>query len=149
MALGLQDKFSWRQLGASALTAGLTQYAGLNADLSKVNDTGAALNYVEKNLISQSVNLIVGKQHKFSWASLAASAASSVIDKQFNTGSFANKQGSELTFDHFGQNLASEFLKGAIQPHLTYDGQGRLGWALSAFGSALGDSLVGQFCAGR
>lgn len=84
-AMGVVDKFSWRQVAASGLTAGLTAGVGAAANAAQagswarnaaeaVNSSYSAqgvFNYAA----SQAINRVVGLDTSFSWSGLAASVA--------------------------------------------------------------------------
>ncbi|WP_289024778.1 LysM peptidoglycan-binding domain-containing protein [uncultured Sphingomonas sp.] len=71
---GIQDKFSFKSLAMTAVTAGVA--AGLDK-LNMVVDVGnkvanAAINGVISNAVSQGIGVVTGLQPKFDWAGVAA-----------------------------------------------------------------------------
>ncbi len=73
---GYQDKFSWKQVGASFATAALTFGVGKGFDALNVasQGIGGAVRAVANNAVGQGVNIAFGLQDKFNWRSVAASA---------------------------------------------------------------------------
>ena len=96
IAAGYQDKFSWRQVGISALGSGLSAGLGsafngaqgglaVKAGLQAGSNTAAAFNAGVNSIATQGVLVAAGLQEKFSWKSVAASAVSAAVSNQIST----------------------------------------------------------------
>jgi YD repeat-containing protein len=79
MALGVQQDFSWKQVGMSAIggavSGGVASYGAKVAEAGSLLKTSAIARAAVSNAISQGVNIAVGNQHSFQWKGVAASAA--------------------------------------------------------------------------
>ncbi|MCD4498302.1 LysM peptidoglycan-binding domain-containing protein [Chromobacterium vaccinii] len=81
MAMGMQDQFSWSQVGASALSSGLSAGVGTVVQSGAMagalsNTFGSAAPYVQvavNNAAMQGVAMVTGQQKSFSWSAIAAS----------------------------------------------------------------------------
>ncbi len=78
VAIGAQDKFSWKGVALSALAGGIT--GGLNANTQLFNLTSSpavntALRMATANALTQGIGVATGLQKKFDWKGVAASAA--------------------------------------------------------------------------
>jgi YD repeat-containing protein len=114
VATGLQDHFSWRDVAVSALTAGVIQgvggIPGLGSGLS-----GAIVRGAVSNVLTQGVEVAVGLQRRFDWASVAADAIGSgagyeagvTLDKTFGTNTFGTDAYQPRDPKNFGTNLGS------------------------------------------
>ena len=96
IATGYQDKFSWRQVGISALGSGLSAGLGsafngaqgglaVKAGLQAGSNSAAAFNAGVNSIATQGVMVAAGLQDKFSWTSVAASAVSAAVSNQIST----------------------------------------------------------------
>uniref|UniRef100_UPI00061821E1 LysM peptidoglycan-binding domain-containing protein n=1 Tax=Chromobacterium vaccinii TaxID=1108595 RepID=UPI00061821E1 len=142
MAMGMQDKFSWGQVGLSAFstaaTAGLAGGYGPSAFAGK--EMGATVaRTMAVNAATQGVAMATGMQKSFSWTSVAASGvaawATSGIKPDVETNPLAN----------IGYGTMRGMAGGAIQSVLGNDHQPN--WsslAANSFGSAVGDQVVGS-----
>lgn len=96
MAAGYQDRFSWKQVGISALGAGIT--AGIGAAFNsaggfataanltaKGSNTAAAINAVVNSVATQGVMVASSLQDKFSWKSVAASTIGAAVGNQIGS----------------------------------------------------------------
>jgi len=137
--LDIQNEFDITSLGTSALTAGLLP-PGVGDQISM---TQAFTNAVVSNVVSQGVNILVGKQQNFSWRSLAVAAVASPINYSIAQG-IGNVIG-----DRFAADLVTGFVNGAVNNQLqriVYNG-GKMDWqniATNAFGTAIGNAIVGH-----
>ncbi|WP_339527256.1 LysM peptidoglycan-binding domain-containing protein, partial [Pseudomonas sp. EA_35y_Pfl2_R111] len=151
MAMGAQDKFSWKQVAASGLTAGIGAGIGsvvtggsTAADLMKLGGAAnygkvaasAALNYAG----GYAANKIVGLDTSFSWSSMAASVAGSYVG-----GYLGNSLG--------GKGYPGQLLSGQLSAHTSaaindkWFGGARPNYgqvAADAFGNTLGNFAVDQ-----
>ncbi|WP_046168565.1 LysM peptidoglycan-binding domain-containing protein, partial [Chromobacterium vaccinii] len=140
MAMGMQDKFSWGQVGLSAFstaaTAGLAGGYGPSAFAGK--EMGATVaRTMAVNAATQGVAMATGMQKSFSWTSVAASGvaawATYGIKPNVETDPLAN----------IGYGTMRGMAGGTIQSVLGNDHQPN--WsnlAANSFGSALGDALT-------
>lgn len=161
MAIGLQDDFSWKDVGKAALrravTAGIGQMVG-GVDGPSIGEkllpdahsffqditTGAVSGVLTEGLLSAT-----GVGH-FSWRNVAASAIAEPISKWVGNNIFGTEKipGSDLARDHrltanFANNLASGFINRVAQ--IATHGEGRLDWislAGNAFGEMVGNEVV-------
>ncbi|MBA4710870.1 DNA/RNA non-specific endonuclease, partial [Aquitalea magnusonii] len=89
MAMGMQDKFSWSQVGTSALSSGLSAGVGSVVQSSEMssalsNTFGAAAPYAQvavSNAAMQGVAMATGQQKSFSWSAIAASEMVAVFGR--------------------------------------------------------------------
>ncbi len=141
MGLGLQDKFSWKAVAVSALTAGLTKGLG-------VDQFGAVARQIASNVLSQGVNILLGQQERFSWANLAVSAITAPINSAIDAEFGANENvGRELSWGNVGKSIAGEFLKSTTRQAATMlvNRGGKMDWsavAVDSFGNGIGNSIV-------
>ncbi|MFJ4374674.1 LysM peptidoglycan-binding domain-containing protein [Pseudomonas japonica] len=154
MAMGAVDKFSWRQMAASGLTAGMVSGAGTlaaaaeagswvktAADAMQANNTvGYSARGVFNYATSQIANRVAGLDSKFSWRDMAASVVGSNV---------AGQVGNYVRVDGFGGSV----LRGQISAHSSawmrdkWFGGDRPDYgqvAADAFGNSLADYAVGQ-----
>ena len=95
MEMGVVDDFSWRAVGVSALTAGVTagvgslaSEGGLAGAMGVENELGAAaLNGAGNNIATQGIKMLTGQQKSFSWSGVASAATSASLNYMLN-GSF-------------------------------------------------------------
>ncbi|WP_206119070.1 LysM peptidoglycan-binding domain-containing protein [Chromobacterium fluminis] len=145
MAMGMQDRFSWGQVGLSAFStaataglAGASNTSSLSAFAGKgLGETVARTMAV--NAMTQGVGMATGLQKSFNWTSVAASGAAAGV-----SGWMGDSLGwsSEDPVAGVGYGTLRGLVSGGIQSQLT--GQ-RPNWsaiAAESFGSALGDQVV-------
>lgn len=163
MALGVQDKFSWKAVAVAALSAGVTQGA-LGSESSGYTALGNQLGTVGRaafsSIVSQGANMLFGQQKRFSWSSVAVAAlsapANEAIDENFGTGNsqlqhgFANPQATAqpFTLANLGNSIVGEFLKATTRQAVSIivNRGGEINWksgAVDAFGNGIGNSIVG------
>ncbi|MCD4487153.1 LysM peptidoglycan-binding domain-containing protein, partial [Chromobacterium vaccinii] len=141
MAMGMQDKFSWGQVGLSAFTtaatAGLAGGAGGSVFAGK--EVGATVaRTMAVNAATQGVAMATGMQKSFSWTSVAASgvAAWAVAPiRAPNNADFIDRVGFSML-----KGMSSNAVESVLEKNHGPD------WhdlALSSFGSALGNELSG------
>ncbi|MGY8627963.1 LysM peptidoglycan-binding domain-containing protein [Chromobacterium violaceum] len=142
MAMGMQDKFSWGQVGLSAFTTAAT--AGLAGGPATSSFAGKELGAtvartMAVNAATQGVAMATGMQKSFSWTSVAASGvaawATYGIKPNVETDPLAN----------IGYGTMRGMAGGTIQSVLGNDHQPN--WsslAASSFGSAVGDQVAGS-----
>ncbi|OWQ43759.1 hypothetical protein CDL60_28530 [Roseateles noduli] len=82
MAIGIQDKFSWKQVGLSAIGSAVTAGAGpsMSGLLSgSTRVASAVVRAAVSNAVTQGIGVATGLQDKFNWRGVAASAAGSFV----------------------------------------------------------------------
>ena len=136
MAMGMQQRFSWQQVGMAALTAGAMRYTG-GVDI--IGGEGKALNTVAQAMagstLSQGLSMAVGAQKSFNWTAVAASGVA-----EWATG---NMPKSNVMSDPLVYGVTRGMIGGTLQSVLGEDH--RPNWsnlAIQSFGSALGDLLT-------
>ncbi|MBN8608173.1 MAG: hypothetical protein J0L81_14740 [Caulobacterales bacterium] len=81
VAAGVQEKFSWSQVGLSGISAGVTQSGVGDAVAKQIGASGSgaiAVSAMTNSAVSQGIGVATGLQDKFSWAGVAAAGASAV-----------------------------------------------------------------------
>ncbi len=145
MAMGMQDRFSWGQVGLSAFSAaataglaGASNTSSLSAFAGKgLGETVARTMAV--NAMTQGVAMATGLQKSFNWTSVAASGAAAGVSGWMGD-SLGWKSSDPVA--GVGYGTLRGLVSGGIQSQLT--GQ-RPNWsaiAAESFGSALGDQVV-------
>lgn len=149
VAGGEQKGFDWASFASDIVTAGMGGGAAGNTAGGATKSTtdkifGAMKNAAIKNIFNQGINIVAGKQEKFSWSSLAAAVVVAPVAQKLG-------QGIDETngFDKFGQRLVNNLITNTLSQgiRIMVDGGGKMDWgsvAVNAFGQALGDSIVGQ-----
>ena len=156
-ALGVRDGYSLREIFASGITSAAT--AGINAGLvgsessllvaegGKLTAGGKAIAAATGVLAGAAANKVVGLPSGFRWSNVAASAASSYLSAKIGL----TADGTEKTlFENEGlisqtfSGIASSAIAHTVRKGLFNEGS----WdfenvAANAFGSALGNSIVG------
>ena len=101
IAIGAQEKFSWKQVAVSALTAAVTFGVGKGMDALNVGTRGIGMvtRAVANNVAGQGVNMAMGLQKKFDWrgvvtAAISAPMANFIGDKFSGTAFSSNGPGS-------------------------------------------------------
>ncbi|MFT4171341.1 MAG: LysM peptidoglycan-binding domain-containing protein [Rhodocyclaceae bacterium] len=146
MAMGVQDKFSWSSVGISAVSAAVTSGAGaalgetgmatLTAKIGSQSGA-AAVRAAAINATTQGVAVATGLQKKFSWTSVAASAAGGAMGQALGAGASGNTFGENLTrgaIAGIGAGLTTAALKGG-RADITQV-------AVDAFGNALANGIA-------
>ncbi|MCP1290406.1 LysM peptidoglycan-binding domain-containing protein [Chromobacterium sp. S0633] len=136
MAMGMQDRFSWQQVGLSAITAGAMRYTG-GVNLFADKAFNSAAQAMVGSTLAQGVAMATGLQKSFNWTAVGvagvAAWATSGIKPDGEMNSFAN----------VGYGTVRGMVGGAIQSVLGENHQPN--WsdlAANSFGSALGDQVV-------
>ncbi|OHX13374.1 hypothetical protein BI347_07510 [Chromobacterium sphagni] len=142
MAMGMQDKFSWGQVGLSAFTTvAAAGIAGSGGALSGSGMTQTVERAMVVNAAKQGVAMAVGLQKSFSWISVAASGAAAWAAS--SAGLQAGK-GADV-FERVGYGTMRGMLSGTIQSVIGEDHRPDWGnLAASSFGSALGGDISGR-----
>ncbi len=149
IGLGVQEEFSWKQVGLAALGAGIS--AGLNSALpSNILWQGASAtaNIVARaavaNALTQGIGVATHLQEHFSWRGVAAAAAGSYVGQAVRAE--LNASGAFSSLGHAGAQFARASLTG-LASGLTVAAMkgGRINAtqiATDAFGNALGNAFV-------
>ncbi|WP_005034730.1 Ig-like domain repeat protein [Holophaga foetida] len=157
MALGVQDKFSWSQVGMSALSAavsaGVGGALGAGAQATQVGQkAGQAAEYWTQvasaagraavaNTATQGIAVACGMQDHFSWTSVAASAVGAGVGSAVGQ----SLNGIKFTGDGFTDGVikgtARGFAAGASTSLLRGGKIAVVQVASDAFGNALGESI--------
>lgn len=148
VAMGMQDSFSWKQVGLSALGAGVT--AGLGGSGNAWMAAGKA---TLGSTITQGLGVALGLQDRFSWAGVAASAAGAGAGKALGPwvgwtwGKALGPIGTQVMTGMAGSAVAHLVGSGRVDVRSAF--ATTLGQVLgesfadgSLFGNALGDSLA-------
>ena len=143
---GTQDKFSWKSVAQSAISAGVTM--GLDSAGLTVNTSNATFNAVANaaiaNTITQGVNVATGLQDKFSWTNVAASAVGAGVGHMVGSAMGLNDPG--FKNQSFAQQLGARLVKGLAAGTATAVARGGKvaiqQIAVDAFGQTLGESLA-------
>lgn len=88
MAMGMQDSFSWGQVGMAALGGGITAGVGSSTFASSFssNATVSAMQQAAvSNMATQGIAVATGMQEKFSWTQVAASTAGAGIGQEISS----------------------------------------------------------------
>jgi len=152
IALGVQEKFSWKAVAVAAVTAGLTKGIGIDKLSVVGSNSGSVVNQVINgaisNAVDQGVNIAVGLQDKFSWRDLAVSAVSAPIAARVGD-AVGKKIDSNFGAKGHTNTFASSFVSGLASGASTVVVKVALGGKVDSmatiadvFGNALGNSLV-------
>ena len=155
IAIGNQDKFDWKQVGISALTAGVT--AGLGGiatgvakgvQMSKfLTNTGKFLNAIGKagqaavgSALSQGLAVATKMQSSFSWNQVAVAAISAPV-KDFVGGVVGGAAGNMGRVGAFLGDFAGNVATGYVAREFGGKMTSEQVWA-DAFGNAIASSIV-------
>lgn len=147
LALGTQDKFSWKQFALSAVSA------SVGYGLNEVNFVGGKLDSFANsalrasigNTVTQGIGVATGLQKSFDWRGVAASAIGAGV---------GNAIGAELGLNNrdtvakmgFGEQFGKRLVTGMVAGTMTAVARGgRVAIqqvAVDAFGNALGSSIA-------
>jgi hypothetical protein len=164
VAIGAQQKFSWKQVGLAALggavggaingipQAGIEGAFGSNGvagllDISAKASPylSAAVNSVATNVMTQGIGVATKMQEKFNWRSVAASALAAPVAKYIGDTMFgAPAQGASLGFgERVSRNLVNGVVSQRVRMAITRSGKmDYASIAADAFGNALGQGVV-------
>jgi YD repeat-containing protein len=157
MGLGMQDKFSWKQVASSALVGALT--ANLGPKVAGFNWQTAGYGALN-NAISQGVNIAVGLQEKFDWHQVAAGAIAApitaAIDNALDIGDNKRYLGTvnvdgiptrQFDMKYLFRSVAGEGLKSVVRQYTSVvtQGEGRIRVDrifTDAFGNGIGNAIA-------
>ena len=146
IGLGVQDEFSWKQVGAAALSAGILQGTPVG-DLAKGATSSELANNVLQGAlnssVNQGVNIALGLQDSFSWSQVAISAVSFAATSEVKDWAKLNvpKAVSNPQLQSFGVNA----IAGATSVLVRTAFGGRIDTIdvlADVFGNALGNSVA-------
>ena len=158
MATGVQDKFSWKQVGLSALGAGVTagvgsavQGSAAIAQFASTNPTVfSSVNAAANTLVTQATGSTLGLS-SFSWKAVATSALASPI-ANYVGGAIGTALGNGMDGlpaqlqDVLGKGIAGTASAAVAQGiRMQVYNEGKIDWsslALDAFGNAIGNGVV-------
>jgi hypothetical protein len=152
LAIGAQDKFSWKQVGLAAIggavSAGVT---GALGEATKVVDLQTGLQAAGRamltNAITQGLSVATGLQDSFSWKAVAVSGLVAPISQY--AGAKAGEWAQAADLGSWGQQMASSVasgVSGGLIRAATYN-KGKIDWsaiAADSFGNAIGNSVVAE-----
>jgi hypothetical protein len=159
IAIGAQDKFSWSQVGISAISAGVTAGLGganLGANVAKsigikgataVKYAAASINAAAGSVLTQGISVATGLQDKFSWRSVAQAAVAAPLAK-FASDTVAGWTGGEAALRAEGYNY-TKFATDAASRVVSAGVRAAMGGrfdvvqvAADVFGNAIANAIV-------
>ncbi|CAJ0817756.1 hypothetical protein [Ralstonia flaminis] len=155
IAIGAQDKFSWSQVGRTALSAGVTAGIGGGlADLARTSTgltqtllSSAAARVGVASAMTQGIGLVTGSQSSFNWRGVAAAAAGGQVGAELG-GALDGKLGSGFA-GSVAQGSITGFAGGMTTAALQGGRIAAVQVATDAFGNALGMSLADKMGSAR
>lgn len=153
MAIGAQDKFSWKQVGLSALGAGVTSGLGAAAGVGAPGFASAnpylsaAASAAVRSTVTQGLGSALGMQ-SFSWRAVAVSALAAPLSVKL--GEWADLGMAKAGIDNaIARDFGRAIVAGAAtqRVRMAVYNNGKMDWAhlaADAFGNAMGNSLVKQ-----
>jgi phage tail protein X len=151
LAIGAQDRFSWRQVGLSALGAAVTSGLGSAGVGGKAFNAAFGSNYVAaaasaaiRSTVTQGLGSALGMQ-SFNWKAVAVSAIAAPLTTAVGEVADTAMTGWDTTL--------RDGIKGTLSAALTQRvrmqvySNGKLDWssfAADAFGNAIGNSVVAE-----
>jgi hypothetical protein len=143
LATGNQEKFSWKQVGLSALgsvASGAVAGSDLIKGLKLGNVSEAMVRGAVSSTISQGVGKALGWQESFSWKSVAASAVGAGVGQA--VGDALGRTLPANAVGKFATRFASGLAAGTTTALLRGGRVAVQQVAVDAFGNALGESIV-------
>jgi YD repeat-containing protein len=150
MATGAQEKFSWKSVALSALSAGVgagLAGSGIAAGVSNATGStflGAAAQAAVGNVVGQGIGVAMGLQDKFSWRSVAASAVGAGVGQA--VGQAVGGAVGQADWSPFAKELVTRSaagFAGGLTTAVMRGGKISVQQvAVDAFGNALGSSLA-------
>jgi hypothetical protein len=159
IAVGVQDKFSWKSVALAGIGAGVTAGlagaagAGANSGLFGIKSpyVEAAVRQATSNVVTQGVAIAAGLQEKFDWRSVAVSAVAAPLNKYLSTKFEGTDLGKSLArqFGDTGRDIATGILTGTATQlvRMQVYGGGKIDWATvaaDAFGNAIGNAIAAR-----
>ncbi|MBI2308441.1 MAG: LysM peptidoglycan-binding domain-containing protein [Rhodocyclales bacterium] len=154
IALGVQDKFSWRSLALAAVSAavggsGVVQgVAGSVAASTGSQLLGQVAGAVVGNVITQGVGIAIGAQKSFSWTGVAAAGVGAGVGQLIGEAQYGSTEAYSAALKSgqaqldFGNSLVRNLGSGVASRVVA---GGKMNWggvAADAFGNTLGSYLI-------
>jgi len=148
VATGVQEKFSWKQVGMSAIggavSGGMGNWAALGGEATGFGNT--VIRAAVGNMASQGIGVATGLQDKFNWRAVAASAVGAGVGHAVGESLGLPANGARPGGMQWGEFIAKTTVKGMAAGLTTAAARGgRIAVqqvAVDAFGNALGESLA-------
>ena len=138
VALGIQDKFSWKQVGMAALTAGLTNGA-TPMPVTGVKFVDAALSQAVMNAGVQGVAVGIGLQDKFSWTQVAVAGVGAGVNSFLG-----DTLGGAATYDKVSGALKEPASFGHVLGRVGGESIARAGTRSLLTGTSFGDNIIAE-----
>jgi YD repeat-containing protein len=121
IAFGIQDGFDWGAVAVAAVTGGLTQGIGQAAGLSSTSFASGAIKGVVGNVISQQVNMALGRQEEFDWRGVAVAGIAGGINGSVTSSTSANATIQTGGYGGFSRAAAGEAFGNGLRQGLVTD----------------------------
>ena len=147
IAVGAQDKFSWKSVGMAALSWGVGQGVAQIPELGGTAPLDVAIRAGVSSVVTQGLAVAVGLQDRFSWSAVAAAGVSAGINQAIGQSQYGNDSHNGMPGQgsvDFGKELTRNLVVGVAR-QLVYGGKAN--WVdvvADSFGNALGNSLAYQ-----
>jgi YD repeat-containing protein len=144
IAIGQQEGFSWKQVGAAALTAGIlkgTPVGELGVSSNELLQT--AFQGAVNSTVTQGVNVAMGLQESFDWREVALSAVSSVAAAQVGQWTAGQLAGTRISaplataVTSAASGVASALVRRSLGGRMSTDAI-----LADVFASAIGNAIV-------
>lgn len=148
MAAGLQDEFSWKQVGLAAIggavTGGMGGWAPLGGEASSIGNS--VIRAAAGNVVSQGIGVATGLQEKFDWRGVAASAVGAGVGQVVGEAFGLTPKGINgmSPGELFGKRLATGLIAGAATAVARGGKVAMQQVAVDAFGNTIGQSIAEQ-----
>ncbi|MEJ8837144.1 LysM peptidoglycan-binding domain-containing protein [Ramlibacter sp. AN1133] len=137
---GMQDKFNWKGVALSALSAGVASGVGAAGIITGQTPAAVAARAVLGNVVTQGISVAAGLQKRFDWRGVAAAGAGAAVG-QVVSGVVGTPGGGQL--GEFMNRAISGFAGGVTAQVMRAGRVSVQQVAVDAFGNALGQSLAG------
>lgn len=147
VAIGAQEKFSWKGVALGAVSAGATAGLGsLAAGGGALYEIGVVGRAALASAATQGIGVATGFQKKFDWRSVAASAVGAGVGQAVG-GAIGDAFG-EGPFGQFANRAVSGFAAGTAAAVMRGGKVSMTQVAVDAFGNAIGSSLASSSSSG-
>lgn len=144
LAIGAQDKFSWKGVALSALGGGIS--AGLPALSVGPTWVNAALKGVVSSIATQGVAVATGLQQQFKWSNVAAAGVGGAVGSAVGSALEGSKDFASVFTNQAVRDVATRTISGfaaGVSSAILRGGRIQVTQiATDAFGNALGESLA-------
>ncbi|WP_229804943.1 LysM peptidoglycan-binding domain-containing protein [Paludibacterium paludis] len=134
MAVGEQDRFSWRQVALSAIGSGVSAAIGGGVQAGAWEKVGRGM---LSNAVTQGVAVMTGLQKKFDWTGVAGAGLGAGVASQINLGSIESSSGGRIVAGTL-RGVVSGGVQSVVSGHTPNWGA----IAVESFGCSLGNTLV-------